>query len=465
MRPLCCIVGACLYFGALAKSVYVPNGSDDWKELKPEAEPLPGSYKSVPFKFGIVVNPHVRKGDGIYKEPDYSSIQREITTTFMTSHVTAAPKATKTTNVIHQIPDGQIQRKGSTKTASESKPTLGEQDKDEEEEEEEEPEEEEEEEEEEEIEDPEDDLEDEEDEEDVEEEDSEEEEIKDDESEEEEIEDEESEEEEIEEDDLEEEIEDEEIEDTEDEPKKKKDSSQKTASQDKHNDGLYKSRNIEYPASDLSGSHGESPSLLRRSEANLHKRKHGEDDISDNISSSSNDAGEDFVKLDIQSSEATESESANEAQEQIAYDDDESDDEVVYNSKDTTSDTLFYQESVSSEESEDEDLDDFVSPVYAVACATNTTLQMQLEDGILRDSNNRIGSIVGGRQFQFDGPSPQYGAIFAAGWSITEKGQLALGNSTKFYQCASGEFYNLYDEPIAFQCNPVTLDVVELIDC
>lgn len=445
----------------------MPNGSDDWKELRPEAEPLPGSYKSVPFKFGIVVNPHVRKGDGIYKEPDYSSIQREITTTFMTSHVTAAPKATKTTNVIHQIPDGQIQRIGSSKTTSASKPTLGEQDnvEDEEEEEEEEDEveeiedledeEDEEEEEEEEVEEDDEDDEDDEDEEEVEEEDLEEEET----------ENEESEEEEIEEEDLEEEIEDEELEDTEDEPKNKKNSSHKAASQDKHSDSSYESRNIEYAASDLSSSHGGSPSLLRRSEPNLHTREYSEDDMNDNIASSSDDAEEDFVKLDNQFSEATESESENRAQKQMAYDDDESDDENVYKPKDTTFDALFYQESISSDGSEDEDLGDFISPVYAVACATNTTLQMQLEDGILRDSTNRIGSIVGGRQFQFDGPSPQYGAIYAAGWSITEKGQLALGNSTKFYQCASGEFYNLYDEPIAFQCNPVTLDVVELIDC
>ena len=90
---------------------------------------------------------------------------------------------------------------------------------------------------------------------------------------------------------------------------------------------------------------------------------------------------------------------------------------------------------------------------------------MTLTDGILRDSDDRIGCIVSGHQFQFDGPTPQHGAIYAAGWSVTKQGQLALGDSTKFYQCASGDFYNLYDEPIAFQCHPVTLDVVELIEC
>ncbi|EGW35217.1 uncharacterized protein SPAPADRAFT_146230 [Spathaspora passalidarum NRRL Y-27907] len=90
---------------------------------------------------------------------------------------------------------------------------------------------------------------------------------------------------------------------------------------------------------------------------------------------------------------------------------------------------------------------------------------MTLKDGILRDSDNRIGSIVSGHQFQFDGPTPQHGAVYAAGWSITKDGQLALGDSTKFFQCASGNFYNLYDEPIGYQCHPVTLDVVELIEC
>lgn len=108
---------------------------------------------------------------------------------------------------------------------------------------------------------------------------------------------------------------------------------------------------------------------------------------------------------------------------------------------------------------------EFVSPVYSVACYTNSTLKMTLTDGILRDSDDRIGCIVSGHQFQFDGPTPQHGAIYAAGWSVTKQGQLALGDSTKFYQCASGDFYNLYDEPIAFQCHPVTLDVVELIEC
>lgn len=105
------------------------------------------------------------------------------------------------------------------------------------------------------------------------------------------------------------------------------------------------------------------------------------------------------------------------------------------------------------------------SPTRAVSCATSKTLVLTLKNSILRDAINRIGSIVADRQFQFDGPPPQHGTLYASGWSITNDGKLSLGESTTFYQCASGEYYNLYDHPIAYQCNPVTLDVVEIIKC
>lgn len=114
---------------------------------------------------------------------------------------------------------------------------------------------------------------------------------------------------------------------------------------------------------------------------------------------------------------------------------------------------------------DDCDDEDFVSPVYAVACKQEPILELSLEDSILRDTQNRIGSIVGSRQFQFDGPVPQHGALYAAGWAISTKGYLELGGSSRFYQCASGEFHNLYDRSIGLQCAPVVLEVVELIDC
>ena len=101
----------------------------------------------------------------------------------------------------------------------------------------------------------------------------------------------------------------------------------------------------------------------------------------------------------------------------------------------------------------------------AVSCEAAGTLRMRLVDGVLYDSRGRIGSIVANHQFQFDGPPPQAGAIYAKGWSITPTGYLALGDSDLFYQCLSGDFYNLYDESIGAQCRPVHLEVVNLVNC
>ncbi|SMN19334.1 similar to Saccharomyces cerevisiae YKL163W PIR3 O-glycosylated covalently-bound cell wall protein required for cell wall stability [Maudiozyma saulgeensis] len=105
------------------------------------------------------------------------------------------------------------------------------------------------------------------------------------------------------------------------------------------------------------------------------------------------------------------------------------------------------------------------NPVRNVACKSKGTLAMTIKHGFLTDSKGRIGSIVSNRQFQFDGPPPQAGAIYAGGWSITPEGHLALGNQDIFYQCLSGDFYNLYDKSIASQCGPVYLQAVDLIDC
>lgn len=99
------------------------------------------------------------------------------------------------------------------------------------------------------------------------------------------------------------------------------------------------------------------------------------------------------------------------------------------------------------------------------ACISNDNLAMTLKDSVLRDGKGRIGAIVSNRQFQFDGPPPQAGSIYAAGWSITQDGLLALGEGTQFFQCKSGDFYNLYDENVAEQCEPVHLSIIELIDC
>ncbi|CAI4045846.1 hypothetical protein SUVZ_11G0530 [Saccharomyces uvarum] len=104
-------------------------------------------------------------------------------------------------------------------------------------------------------------------------------------------------------------------------------------------------------------------------------------------------------------------------------------------------------------------------PVTAETCKSSGTLEMNLNAGILTDGKGRVGSIVANRQFQFDGPPPQAGAIYAAGWSITPEGNLAIGNQDTFYQCLSGNFYNLYDEHIGSQCNEVHLQAIDLVDC
>ncbi|KAK5782245.1 hypothetical protein RI543_000175 [Arxiozyma heterogenica] len=98
-------------------------------------------------------------------------------------------------------------------------------------------------------------------------------------------------------------------------------------------------------------------------------------------------------------------------------------------------------------------------------CKTDSILTLKLDNGVLTDHIGRIGSIVSNRQFQFDGPPPQAGAIYAAGWSITNDGYLALGDSDIFYQCLSGNFYNLYDESIGGQCSQIHLQITNLITC
>lgn len=116
-------------------------------------------------------------------------------------------------------------------------------------------------------------------------------------------------------------------------------------------------------------------------------------------------------------------------------------------------------------EQEIEAVEDHQFSIKAISCMTSSTLVMSLTGGILRDSNNRIGSIVENGQFQFDGPTPQHGTIYANGWSINQEGNLMLGDQGTFYQCASGDFYNLYDRKIDEECDEVNMTVVGLIDC
>ncbi len=88
------------------------------------------------------------------------------------------------------------------------------------------------------------------------------------------------------------------------------------------------------------------------------------------------------------------------------------------------------------------------------------TLVANLNNGVLTDSQGRTGSIVANRQFQFDGPA-QAGALYTSGFAVCSPSKhLALGDSTVFYQCSSGNFFNIYDEAIAKQCQPVYIEVI-----
>ncbi|KAI5854055.1 hypothetical protein BZA05DRAFT_425290 [Tricharina praecox] len=106
-----------------------------------------------------------------------------------------------------------------------------------------------------------------------------------------------------------------------------------------------------------------------------------------------------------------------------------------------------------------------VHPIVTV-CDDPNKLSMNLRGGILTDKQGRIGSIVANRQFQFDGPPAQAGAIYTAGWSICpNQGVLALGPSMDFYRCKSGDFYNIYDQSIGGQCERIWLTITKVVQC
>lgn len=86
-------------------------------------------------------------------------------------------------------------------------------------------------------------------------------------------------------------------------------------------------------------------------------------------------------------------------------------------------------------------------------------LTLTLQDGILKDQAGRTAYIADNYQFQFDAP-PQTGALSTAGYAVCGNNSLALGPSTVFYQCLSGDFYNLYDRNWAPQCEPIHLQAI-----
>lgn len=87
------------------------------------------------------------------------------------------------------------------------------------------------------------------------------------------------------------------------------------------------------------------------------------------------------------------------------------------------------------------------------------TLLVTLQNGMLMDNKGRTGYIAANSQFQFDAPA-QTGAIYTAGWSVCANGSLAIGGTTLFKQCLSGDFYNLYLENDAAQCSPIYIDII-----
>ncbi|RMY76919.1 hypothetical protein D0863_01651 [Hortaea werneckii] len=86
-------------------------------------------------------------------------------------------------------------------------------------------------------------------------------------------------------------------------------------------------------------------------------------------------------------------------------------------------------------------------------------LTMTLQDGVLKDDEGRTGYIASNNQFQFDAP-PQANALETSGFSICSNGSLALDGTAIWYQCLSGDFYNLYDENDAAQCSPVYINAI-----
>lgn len=102
----------------------------------------------------------------------------------------------------------------------------------------------------------------------------------------------------------------------------------------------------------------------------------------------------------------------------------------------------------------------------AVACRSQSALTLSLNNGILMDNQGRTGYIASNYQFQFDKPA-QAGAIYTSGFSVcTDNSTIALGDATTFYQCLSGDFYNIYDRDFgAGQCHQIQLQAIELQDC
>jgi hypothetical protein len=94
------------------------------------------------------------------------------------------------------------------------------------------------------------------------------------------------------------------------------------------------------------------------------------------------------------------------------------------------------------------------------------TLTISLKDGILKDQAGRQGYIASNYQFQFD-PEPQPNSKQNGGFALCSNNTLALSGGiprpfgdTTFWQCLSGDFYNLYSDSQGMQCIKIYIEAV-----
>ncbi|KAJ8109983.1 hypothetical protein OPT61_g7056 [Boeremia exigua] len=92
-------------------------------------------------------------------------------------------------------------------------------------------------------------------------------------------------------------------------------------------------------------------------------------------------------------------------------------------------------------------------------------LTLTLKDGILKDQAGRQGYIAANDQFQFDQPV-QAGALETEGFALCSNNTLALTagqrpfGATTFWQCLSGDFFNLYADSQGMQCQQIYIQAV-----
>jgi len=86
--------------------------------------------------------------------------------------------------------------------------------------------------------------------------------------------------------------------------------------------------------------------------------------------------------------------------------------------------------------------------------SSSSALVVTLNNGVLTDDKGRQGYVASNEQLQFNTPV-QNNAIATSGFSVCANNTLALSGSAIWYQCLSGDFYNLYAKSIGGQCSPI----------